>query len=60
MKRAVRRRLEIRWRKINTEEDKQYYLDQKNKVNKLIDSEKSAFYQEKLSIIVIPREFFKL
>ncbi|XP_072023162.1 uncharacterized protein [Amphiura filiformis] len=47
--RQVRRKLERKWRKTGSDEDKRAYLDQKNAVNNLIDSEKAKFYQNKFA-----------
>jgi len=47
--RRLRRRLERRWRKHGSLEDKQAFIEQKEHVNKLIDTAKREFYHEKLA-----------
>ncbi|XP_072030179.1 uncharacterized protein [Amphiura filiformis] len=45
----VRRKYERRWRKSRTSEDRKAYIDQKQKVNQLIETNKTKYYKDKLS-----------
>ena len=47
--RRIRRRLERKWNKNDTEENKRAYKDQHNKVNKLIAEAKQSYYNSKLA-----------
>jgi hypothetical protein len=45
----VRRKYERRWRKSRTQENRKAYIDQKQKVNQLIETSKIKYYKDKLS-----------